>query len=60
MTAMLKTKFEGLGFRKEFPLEERIKWRALIQELEKRRAEGETGLYLKTAKFTGITFGDAH
>ncbi len=35
MTPMLKTKVEGLGFRKEFPQEERIKWRALLHEVEK-------------------------
>ncbi len=43
-TKMLGTKLEGLGFRKGFPLEERIPWRALLQELEKRRAQGEIGL----------------
>ncbi len=46
-TTILNTKFEGLGFREEFPLDKRTRWRALLQELEKRRARGETGLCLK-------------
>ncbi len=46
-TTILKTVFEGGGSSKAFPPEERIKWRTLFQELEKRRALGETGLYLK-------------
>ncbi len=49
--------FKDLVFRKEYSQKERLKWRALMEELELRKAAREKGLYIKNSNIVQSFLG---